>query len=94
MMDEYKRANDTLHPTHSAVERAVKGEASRRKRKPLKSTVAGGGGGCGGRGPAHYRPTRPGRREQWRAIGWQRLCHCPAGVPRSAQVPRRTPRGR
>lgn len=42
MMDEYKRANDTLHPTHSAVERAVKGEASRRKRKPLKALVPAG----------------------------------------------------
>ena len=42
MMDEYKRANDTLHPTHSAGERAVKGEASRRKRKPLKALVPAG----------------------------------------------------
>ena len=39
MMDEYKRANDTLHPTHSAVERAVKGEAPKRKRRPLKALV-------------------------------------------------------
>ena len=42
MMDEYNRANDTLHTTHSAVERAVKGEASRRKRKPLKALVPAG----------------------------------------------------
>ena len=39
MMNEYKRANDTLHPTHSAVERAVRGEASKRKRRPLKALV-------------------------------------------------------
>lgn len=42
MMDEYKRANDVLHPTRSAVERAVKGEASNRKRKPLKALVPAG----------------------------------------------------
>ena len=39
MLDGYKRANDTLHPTRSAVERAVKGEAPKRKRRPLKALV-------------------------------------------------------
>ena len=42
MMDRYKRANDSLHPTPRAVERAVAGERSRRKRKPLKALVPAG----------------------------------------------------
>ena len=42
MMNEYKRANDTLHPTHSAVERAVRGEDSKRKGRPLKALVPAG----------------------------------------------------
>ena len=42
MLDGYKRANDSLHPTHSAVERAMKGEAPKRRRKPLKALVPAG----------------------------------------------------
>lgn len=42
MMDRYKKANDVLHPTPSAVEGAVRGETPRRKRKPLKALVPAG----------------------------------------------------
>lgn len=42
MMDQYRRANDSLHPTPRAVERAVTGERPRRKRKPLKALVPAG----------------------------------------------------
>lgn len=42
MTERYQRANDTLHPTPSAVERAVRGEEPRRKRKPLKALVPAG----------------------------------------------------
>ena len=42
MMDRYKRANDALHPTPEAVERAVGGGAPTRKRKPLKALVPAG----------------------------------------------------
>ena len=42
MLDGYKRANDSLHPTHSAVERAMKGETPKRRRKPLKALVPAG----------------------------------------------------
>ena len=39
MMDRYQRANDALNPTGSAVERAVKGEPPKRKRRPLKALM-------------------------------------------------------
>lgn len=42
MMDRYRKANDTLHPTPSAAERAVQGKPPRRKRKPLKALVPAG----------------------------------------------------
>lgn len=42
MMDQYKRANDTLHPTPEAVERAVGGAALRKKRRPMKALVPAG----------------------------------------------------
>ena len=38
MMEHYKKANDALHPTPSAVERAAEG-TPRRKRKPLRALV-------------------------------------------------------
>lgn len=40
MMDHYRRANDSLHPTPRAVERAVTGK--RHKRKPLKALIPAG----------------------------------------------------
>lgn len=42
MMDQYKRANDALHPTPEAVERAVGGAALRKKRRPMKALVPAG----------------------------------------------------
>ena len=42
MMDHYKRANDALHPTPEAVERAVGGAALRKKRRPMKALVPAG----------------------------------------------------
>ncbi|WP_297211291.1 serpin family protein [uncultured Flavonifractor sp.] len=42
MMDHYKRANDALHPTPEAAERAIGGGKTRRKRKPLKALVPAG----------------------------------------------------
>lgn len=39
MMDHYKRANDALHPTPEAVERAVGSGTLRKKRKPMKALV-------------------------------------------------------
>lgn len=42
MMDHYKRANDSLHPTPEAVERAAAVEKPRRKRKPLKALIPAG----------------------------------------------------
>ena len=40
MMDHYRRANDSLHPTPEAVERAVTGK--QHKRKPLKALIPAG----------------------------------------------------
>ena len=40
MMDHYRRANDSLHPTPRAVERAVAGKGH--KRKPLKALIPAG----------------------------------------------------
>ena len=40
MMDRYQRANDALHPTPQAVERAVTGK--RLKRKLLKALIPAG----------------------------------------------------
>ena len=42
MMDRYKRANDSLHPTPEAVERAVGGGALGKKRRPIKALVPAG----------------------------------------------------
>ena len=42
MMDHYKRANDDLHPTPEAVERAVAGGICRKKRRPMKALVPAG----------------------------------------------------
>lgn len=42
MMDHYKRANDALHPTPEAVERAVAGGGLRKKRRPMKALVPAG----------------------------------------------------
>ena len=36
LTDRYKRANEALHPTHRAVERALSGEKPRKKRRPLR----------------------------------------------------------
>lgn len=42
MMDRYKRANDSLHPTPEAVERAAGCEALGKKRRPMKALVPAG----------------------------------------------------
>ena len=42
MMERYRRANETLHPTQSVVERAIKGERPRQKKSPLKALVPAG----------------------------------------------------
>lgn len=39
MMERYRRANEVLHPTRSAMERAITGERPRRKKKPLKALI-------------------------------------------------------
>ena len=39
LMDGYKRANEALHPTHRAVERALSGEKPRKKRRPLRAAL-------------------------------------------------------
>ena len=39
MIDRYKRANDSLHPTPEAVERAAGGGALGKKRRPMKALV-------------------------------------------------------
>ena len=39
MTDRYKRANEALHPTRRAVERALSGEKPRKKRRPLRAAV-------------------------------------------------------
>lgn len=42
MMDRYKRANDSLHPTPEAVERAAGCGALGKKRRPMKALVPAG----------------------------------------------------
>lgn len=42
MMNHYKRANDALHPTPRAVERAVGGRIPNKKRRPLKALIPAG----------------------------------------------------
>ena len=39
LTDRYKRANEALHPTHRAVERALSGEKPRKKRRPLRAAL-------------------------------------------------------
>ena len=42
LLDRYKRANEALHPTHKAVERALSGAGSRKKRRPLRALIPAG----------------------------------------------------
>ena len=39
LMDGYKRANEALHPTRRAVERALSGGKPRKKRRPLRAAL-------------------------------------------------------
>lgn len=48
MMERYRRANEVLHPTRSAMERAITGERPRRKKKPLKALIPAGVAGVAG----------------------------------------------
>lgn len=42
MMERYRRANEVLHPTQSAMEWAITGERPRPKKKPLKALIPAG----------------------------------------------------
>lgn len=42
LLDRYKRANEALHPTPEAVERALSGARPRKKRRPLRAVIPAG----------------------------------------------------